>query len=205
MAKDPAFLFYPGDWLGGTMGMTYEEKGAYLELLVMQWNCHRITKDAATRLVGNDLWQKISGKFSKDENGFFNKRLEEEVVKRRKHSDKQKDNANKRWNKPLCDGIANAMPLENENRNESIKELKGEISEIEINSTIEFCSITLQRKYDNKRIADLFKAFLIQNGKDSYFKNGDRIKHFRNWIKLQPYEKSIKKEQSSSAAPLTKL
>ena len=27
MAKDPAFLFYPGDWLGGTMGMTLEEKG----------------------------------------------------------------------------------------------------------------------------------------------------------------------------------
>jgi len=22
MGKDPAFLFYPGDWLGGTMTMT---------------------------------------------------------------------------------------------------------------------------------------------------------------------------------------
>lgn len=24
MAKDPAFLFYPNDWLGGTMGMTFD-------------------------------------------------------------------------------------------------------------------------------------------------------------------------------------
>ena len=35
MAKDPAFLFYPGDWIGGTMGMTFEEKGAYMEILMM--------------------------------------------------------------------------------------------------------------------------------------------------------------------------
>lgn len=36
MTKSPAFLFYPGDWLGGTLGMTLEEKGAYMELLILQ-------------------------------------------------------------------------------------------------------------------------------------------------------------------------
>jgi len=38
MAKDPAFLFYPNDYIGGTMGMTFEEKGAYIELLMLQFN-----------------------------------------------------------------------------------------------------------------------------------------------------------------------
>lgn len=38
MAKDPAFLFYPGDWLGGTMGMSLTQKGAYFHLLMVQFN-----------------------------------------------------------------------------------------------------------------------------------------------------------------------
>ena len=122
MAKDPAFLFYPGDWLGGTMGMSFEEKGAYLELLVMQWNCHRITNDAAKRLVGEPLWHKISHKFEADGNGFFNERLEQEIIKRRKHSEKQRDNANKRWVKQVCDGNTTTMPLEDENVNKSVLE-----------------------------------------------------------------------------------
>lgn len=116
--KDPAFLFYPGDWLGGTLGMSFEEKGAYLEVLVLQWNCHRITSEAAKRLVGEDLWLRIAHKFQVDAKGFFNQRLETEKIKRRKHSEKQTDNANKRWAKKNKSGNATALPLENENINE---------------------------------------------------------------------------------------
>ncbi|MHA2039809.1 MAG: hypothetical protein ACW98X_25615, partial [Promethearchaeota archaeon] len=38
MAKDPAFLFYPGDWLGGTMLFSRAHKGAYMDLLMAQFN-----------------------------------------------------------------------------------------------------------------------------------------------------------------------
>ena len=38
MSKDPAFLFYPADYIIGTMGMSFEEKGAYMELLMMQFS-----------------------------------------------------------------------------------------------------------------------------------------------------------------------
>jgi hypothetical protein len=31
MGKDPAFLFYPGDWLGGTIGVSFI---AYLGTLI---------------------------------------------------------------------------------------------------------------------------------------------------------------------------
>ena len=34
--KNPAVLWYPGDYLVGTMGMTWEEKGRYVELLNLQ-------------------------------------------------------------------------------------------------------------------------------------------------------------------------
>ena len=127
-----AFLFYPGDWLGGTMGMSFEEKGAYLEILVMQWNCHRISETYAKRLVGEELWLRISHKFEADGNGFFNKRLETEKIKRRQHSEKQSDNARKRWEKEVSIGNATAMPLEDENINEnvSVSVLKGVQGEV---------------------------------------------------------------------------
>lgn len=114
MAKDPAFLFYPGDWLGGTMGMTLEEKGAYLELLIMQWNCGRIANASAKKLVGEELWHRLAHKFSADGSGFFNHRLEHEKEKRKKHSEKQSLNAKKRWHS----GNAVALPLESEDVSE---------------------------------------------------------------------------------------
>ena len=36
MAKDPAFLFYPSDFLTGTMFMTDEQVGKYIRLLCAQ-------------------------------------------------------------------------------------------------------------------------------------------------------------------------
>jgi hypothetical protein len=58
--KDPAFLFYPNDWIGGTMGMTFEEKGAYMELLMMQFNRGHMTSHMIAQTVGQ-LWVKPKG------------------------------------------------------------------------------------------------------------------------------------------------
>ena len=82
MSKDPAFLFYPNDWIGGTMGMTFEEKGAYIELLMMQFNRGHMTTHMIGQTVGQ-LWVKIQDKFIQDDKGlWFNERLEEEKIKR---------------------------------------------------------------------------------------------------------------------------
>jgi uncharacterized protein YdaU (DUF1376 family) len=82
MAKDPAFLFYPNDWLGGTLGMTFEEKGAYMDLLMMQFNRGHMTGHMVGHVVGQ-LWDKLKLKFVQDEQGlYYNKRMEEELNKR---------------------------------------------------------------------------------------------------------------------------
>lgn len=109
MAKD-WFPFYPDIWLGGTMGMSLEEKGAYFELLLMQWQCHRIAVADAKKLVGEGLWGRLWPKFEKDEQGFFNKRLDEVRAKVLKKNKQQRENALKRWKKPPCHGNATAMP-----------------------------------------------------------------------------------------------
>jgi uncharacterized protein YdaU (DUF1376 family) len=83
MAKDPAFLFYPNDWIGGTMGMTFEEKGAYMELLMMQFNRGHMTKHMMAQVVGQML-DKLLDKFIKDSNGlYYNDRLEQEQIRRK--------------------------------------------------------------------------------------------------------------------------
>jgi len=82
MGTDPAFLFYPNDYIGGTMGMTFEEKGAYIELLMLQFNRGHMTSHMIGQTVGQ-LWVKVEDKFVKDADGlWYNVRLEEEKIKR---------------------------------------------------------------------------------------------------------------------------
>ena len=81
--KDPAFLFYPNDYIGGTMGMTFEEKGAYMELLMMQFNRGHMTSHMIGQTVGQ-IWDKIQNKFTQDDQGlWYNQRLEDEINKRK--------------------------------------------------------------------------------------------------------------------------
>lgn len=99
MGKDPAFLFYPGDWLGGTMGMSLETKGAYLELLIFQFNNYNFTEAQAKQVLSicfAKVWKKIKPKFKSegDKNQFFyNEKLRQEIERRKKFSESRRNNA----------------------------------------------------------------------------------------------------------------
>lgn len=126
MAKDPAFLFYPGDWLSGTMGMTFEEKGAYFELLMLQFNRGHMTTDMIGRNVGQ-LWVKVKDKFIQDKDGlWYNARLEEEQIKRKNFVSTRKNNLsgeNQYSKKQAHKGGHTTSRMENENRNENEDEI----------------------------------------------------------------------------------
>ena len=92
MAKYPAFLFYPGDWLGGTMGMSLEQKGAYMELLILQFNVGHMTEDMIAQTVGQ-VWVKVQHKFRLDDNGlWYNERLDLEKEKRKNYVQSRSNN-----------------------------------------------------------------------------------------------------------------
>lgn len=92
MSKDPAFLFYPNDYLGGTMGMTFEEKGAYIELLMLQFNRGHMTEHMIGHTVGQ-LWKNIKDKFIQDTTGlWYNVRLDEEKSKRMAFTQSRRNN-----------------------------------------------------------------------------------------------------------------
>ena len=138
MAKDPAFLFYPGDWLSGTMGMTFEEKGAYFELLMLQFNRGHMTSHMIGRSVGQ-LWVTVQDKFIMDKSGlWYNVRLEEEQIKRKNFVSTRKNNLsgeNQYSKKQGHKGghTTSRMENENEDRNEdgNENEKKGEIKNSE--------------------------------------------------------------------------
>jgi hypothetical protein len=120
--KDPAFLFYPNDWIGGTMGMTFEEKGAYMELLMMQFNRGHMTKHMIGQTVGQ-LWDNIKDKFVIDSEGlYYNERLEIEKEKRKAFTDSRRNNIKGQNQYSKKEGHKKGhmtSHMENENENEN--------------------------------------------------------------------------------------
>ena len=109
MAKDPAFLFYPSDFLTGTMFMNNEQIGIYIRLLCSQ---HQhggvIDKISFNSLVGNN--EIIRSKFIEIDLGFYNQRLANEMEKRNKKSNNISNAVKEVWEKRKK---SNAIPLEN--------------------------------------------------------------------------------------------
>lgn len=95
MAKDPAFLFYPGDWNLGTMHLTLLEKGCYIELLILQFAKGRFTEAQAKHMLNGSFdlaWANIKDKFESDGTFFWNRRLQDEKEKRKKFSESRRIN-----------------------------------------------------------------------------------------------------------------
>ena len=164
MGRDPAFLFYPNDYLGGTMGFSILDHGSYILTLIYQFNHGKFSENEIKNLIG-DSWEKIRPKF-KEENGlFFNQRLQNEIEKRKKHSEKQKENINKRWNKfgnttvLPNQGITTVIPLENENEiNNKINKKKYKLKKKKLIYSEEFLNFwNLTNKKGSKIIG--YRAF----------------------------------------------
>lgn len=128
MAKDPAFLFYPNDYLGGTMGMSFDLKGAYVELFLLQFNIGNFTSDQAIAVVGVDRWEAIRYKFKSSEKLFYNERLRAEIEKRKSFSESRRKNVQNRYIKPTLEDTSQStkeptyeLRMEDEDRNRIVK------------------------------------------------------------------------------------
>jgi uncharacterized protein YdaU (DUF1376 family) len=126
MAKDPAFLFYPGDWQGGTMHMTHLEKGCYMDLLMLQFNRGKFTLAHAKHMLGSSFdlaWPNIVEKFVCEDGLYWNERLNQEKEKRAKFTESRRRNGLTEKNKESDkEQVYKHMlkHMENENENENI-------------------------------------------------------------------------------------
>ena len=97
MAKDPAFLFYPGDYISGTMHLDFECKGAYMDLLMLQFNKDRMTIHMIKQVLGHTFehtWPLIFDKFVEKDGFYWNERLRIEKEKRIKFCKSRENNRN---------------------------------------------------------------------------------------------------------------
>lgn len=135
MAKDPAFLFYPGDWLGGTMLLTRHQKGCYIDLLMAQFNSGPLSLDQIKTVLGQDqaIWTVLREKFVTDNNGrFFNEKMATEIEKRKGFVKSRSNNKAGRkkthvesYDKSNDLKMKLHMENENENRNKTEKKEEG--------------------------------------------------------------------------------
>lgn len=95
MAKDPAVLFYTGDFLSGAYLLDYEQRGKYITLLCLQHQKGRLTEKDMLNICGT-YDEDIFSKFVKDENGlYYNERMEAESEKRSRFTQSRIDNGSK--------------------------------------------------------------------------------------------------------------
>jgi len=131
MSKDPAFLLYSSDFLTGCADLTMDERGQFITLLCLSHQKGGLS-EKTIKISCPNVSKDVLAKFDLIDGLYFNPRLEKEREKRAKHSEKQRENALKRWNKdsdpkdmrPHSDGIADAMPLEDENEDENRDRIK---------------------------------------------------------------------------------
>lgn len=173
MAKDPAFLFYPGDWLGGTLGMTFEEKGAYMELLMMQFTRGHMTDHMIAQTVGQ-LWVKLQDKFIKDDAGlWYNERLDSEKEKRKNYVSSRKNNkkGSNQHNKTESEKVGHMTShMENENENVIVFGIKRELH------------ISVRKKYAND------KPKLIYDIREYFAQQAEQF-HKQGWTKFDDFMK----------------
>ena len=116
--KDPAMLFYTSDFLTGVLLLSMYERGQYITLICLQQQAGHLSLEQMQKAVGK-VSPAVLEKYVQDENGlYYNVRAEKEINRRLKHSQKQTENINKRWNKNTTDvpneyhGITEEIPNE---------------------------------------------------------------------------------------------
>jgi hypothetical protein len=115
--KDPAFLFYSGDFIAGVSEMTMEERGQYITLLCFQHGKGHLSMEFINRVVPN-LSQYVLSKFVKDNQGlFYNERLDYEAQKRKKYSESRSNNRKGKTKDTTIISKSYDIHMENENRN----------------------------------------------------------------------------------------
>jgi hypothetical protein len=89
--KDPAFIFYPADFLGGVSDLTMEERGQYITMLCLQHEKGAVSEKTIRLVFQNNLSPDVLAKFGRDEIGYFNVRLRSEIEKRAQFAERQSE------------------------------------------------------------------------------------------------------------------
>lgn len=124
MGNDPAFLFYPGDYLRDTQTLSERAQVAYDRIICEHMRKICITQaqlDFFTKRLTADEKMELLMVLSKVSGGFQIAWVAESIAKRREYSDSRRKNREGKKQK-ISSSYVNHMENENENENEDIIE-----------------------------------------------------------------------------------
>ena len=202
MAKDPAFLFYPGDFTTGTQFFNDEQVGKYIRLLLAQHQHGHLPEEHMIHIC-KTYDKHIFSKFEKDSDGnYFNQRLETEITKRKNYTlsrSKNRNNPNKE--NIICDTYVTHMENKNENKdiiiNSNTNNKNNEFFQI-LNTSEEWLNLTSSQstnKFTVHQVKVRLKKFTdTQNAKFDYKANKKEFaSHFVSWLNQQDNPEKPKK------------
>lgn len=199
MAKDPAFLFFPGDWMGGTATFTRFMKGCYMDLLIAQFNNGHLSLEEIKTVLGSDFgqsWPTLQKKFILDDDGkYFNVKLQTETLKRRAFTESRGNNRkgkNKNISSSYEKDMSEHMENENGNINRVVKERgAGENHTLEKNLTElgtyeEWRDVVCKNfKLSYEEFTHVFGAFTARCLVVQEYKSvGELKKYFSSWCPM---------------------
>lgn len=231
MAKDPAVLWYTSDFLTGTAHFKDDELGFYTRLLAYQHQQGRLSIDFVKRACKGNFarkWEAVKDKFVMDENNLlYNERMEAEMARRKKNSDRQSERVKKRWdgyhgNTAVIQELGNTF-LETENETVTEKGIgvpgEGEkwiskpgadehallLSDYDASMTIEFIHRLKKTLLTQAQVNEYWQAFKLLNftGEKYYQSPSACTQHFRNWLKTQDYGTHKRPIASGNSKPGT--
>lgn len=128
MAKDPAFLFYPGDYLRDTQCLSSNVQVAYDRIMCEHMRNICISQQQLnffTKRLTEDEKQELLMVLKEEDSCYCIEWVSESIVKRRAYSDSRRKNRKGKTNK-ISKTYVNHMENENENENEDLNATKKE-------------------------------------------------------------------------------
>lgn len=176
MAKDPAFLFYPGDFTTGTQFFSDEQVGKYMRLLLAQHQHGHLT-DNQVIFICKSYDNHIMSKFSKDSAGlWYNERLEFEIIKRKNFTESRSINKAGKTKEKI---ISSSYDFHMENKNKDV------IDNILIIGAEGKNSISIKAKYITEKAIRIYDL-------QEYFEWKGQLTELQQagWTKFLPFMKA---------------
>ena len=197
MAKDPAFLFYPGDYLSDTQCLSESVQVAYDRIM-----CEHMRNICITQRQLNFFIKRLNDEqkdellmvLTKIKGGYQISWVAESIEKRLKYSDSRRKNREGKKKDMLKISNSYDVHMENENENENVivnafkNNVQKEAKELLINNTIlsDFLDHWTEKDYEHKCFAwQVPETFIIKSRLKGWKQRSEKdkpIDDLKAWI-----------------------
>lgn len=203
MGKDPAFLFYPGDYLRDTQCLSANAQVAYDRIMCEHMRNICISQQQLnffTKRLSDDEKEEIMHLLRNVDGGFQIEWVAESISKRRNYSESRRKNRSGKNKKHMLTYVKH---MENENENENVNENKGGVGEKNkipsLQEFLDYAHEVLGAKFNELKFSleSKYQAWVDNGWKDG---NGRKIKNWKTSIRNTiPYLKPFVNEQQTSS------